>query len=241
VVQSLEPNRFKSYIGRMMTRVSAFFYPIISVMLLGLVPAAHSLELYRYYSAEGNMVVDYRVTREHIAEGYEVLNNEGVVIRVIPRELTVGERERVDAQQKLDELARVEEERLRKWDESLLRRYSTIADIEAARERSLSELRIRVSILKSNQRILKQQVEDYQKQAADQERSGRQVTVAQLRVIEDLQGEIGVTDRAIVDRGQEIEEVAAAYQRDIDRFEMLLEVVELRRTLLAQDRKSANN
>jgi predicted nucleic acid-binding Zn-ribbon protein len=145
----------------------------------------------------------------------------------------------VDAQQKLDELARAEEERLRKWDESLLLRYSTIADIEAARERSLRDLRIRVSILKSNRRSLKLQVENYQMQAADLERSGRQVNVAQLSAIEDLQGEIGTTDRAIVDREQEIEEVAAAYQSDIERFGLLLDVVELRRTLLAQDRGRA--
>lgn len=208
-------------------------------MLLVLAPAAHSRDLYRYYNAEGNMVVDYRVPKEYIAGGYEVLNDEGIVVRVVPRELTEGEREVVDAQQRQDELAEAEKERLRKWDESLLLRYSTIADVEAARERALRELRIRVSILKSNRRSLKQQVENYQRQAADQERSGQQVDVTQLSAIEDLQGEISITERAIVDREREIEQVAAAYQQDIERFGLLLEVVELRRTLLAQDREAA--
>ena len=69
-------------------------------------------------------------------------------------------------------------------------RYSTIEDIEAARERALRDLRIRVSILKSNKRSLKQQVENYQAQAADLERSGKEVDVERLQVIEDLQGEI---------------------------------------------------
>ncbi len=223
----------------MVIRTLVFCYPILSVLLLSLAPAAHSRDLYRYYNAQGSMVVDYRVPTDYVAGGYEVLNEEGVVIRVVPRELTPGEREVVDAQQQLDELARKEEERLRKWDESLLLRYSTIADIEDARERGLRDYRIRVSILKSNRRSLKQQVENYQIQAADQERSGRQVDMAQLSAIEDLQGEIGITDRAIVEREREIDEVAASYQRDIERFELLLEVVELRRTLLAQDRAAA--
>jgi hypothetical protein len=223
----------------MMTQTPAFFSLLVAALLLGLAPAAHSRDLYRYYNTQGSMVVDYRVPTEYVAAGYEVLNDDGVVIRVVPRELTADERNVVDAQQKLDELARAEEERLRKWDESLLLRYSTIADIEAARERSLRDLRIRVSILKSNRRSLKLQVENYQMQAADLERSGRQVNVAQLSAIEDLQGEIGTTDRAIVDREQEIEEVAAAYQSDIERFGLLLDVVELRRTLLAQDRGRA--
>jgi hypothetical protein len=55
--------------------------------------------------------------------------------------------------------------------------------------------------------------------------------------IEDIQFEIEATDRSITEREREIEEVQAAYQRDKDRFRMLLEVVELRRTMLARERE----
>ena len=108
--------------------------------------------------------------------------------------------------------------------------------MEAARERALRDLRIRVSILKSNKRSLKAQVENYQQQAANMERRGETVDVARLTAIENLQHEIEATDRAIVDRQQEIADVSAAYQKDIERFERLLEIVELRRSLLAQER-----
>ena len=213
----------------------------IAVLLLNVAPAVQSRDLYRYYNDEGNMVVDYQVPAKYVGGGYEVLNDVGVVIKVVPRELTEEEKQAVDAQQTLERQALAEQERLRKWDESLLLRYSAIADIEDARERALSELRIRVSILKSNKRSLKHQVENYQAQAADLERSGQQVDVARLRVIEDLQGEINITDRAIADRQLEIEQVSAAYQLDIERFGMLLEVVELRRTLVAQEREAVKN
>ncbi len=134
-------------------------------------------------------------------------------------------------------MARAEEERLRKWDESLLLRYSTVEDIEAARERALRELRIRVNILKSNKRSLKLQVENYQAQAADLERSGKPVDVARLQTIEDLQAEIESTDRSIMDREREIEEVSQAYQLDIERFGQLLDVVELRRSMHSRARE----
>ena len=62
--------------------------------------------------------------------------------------------------------------------------------------------------------------------------------MARLRTIEDLQDEIEVTERSILDREREIEEVAAAYELDIERFRMLLDVVELRRSMLAQERKT---
>ena len=63
---------------------------------------------------------------------------------------------------RLEAAASAEQQRLREWDESLLLRYSTVADIEAARERALRDLRIRLSILKGNKRSLKQQAENYQ-------------------------------------------------------------------------------
>ena len=48
-----------------------------------------------------------------------------------------------------------------------------------------------------------------------------------------IQAEIASTDRSINERAREIEEVSAAYEKDIERFEMLLEVVEMRQSLLA--------
>ena len=155
-------------------------------------------------------------------------------MRVVPRELTEEELANRSAQERLEAEALEEQKRLREWDESLLLRYSSIEDIEAARERELRDLQIRVSILKSNKRSLRQQVETYQAQAADQERLGRSVDAAHLTAIADLQSEIESTDRSIADREEEIAAVRASFQKDIDRFEQLLEVVELRRSLASQ-------
>ncbi|MFK7976023.1 MAG: hypothetical protein AB8C02_07790 [Halioglobus sp.] len=198
--------------------------------------SASARELYRYTNVEGNIVVDYQVPVNYVGSGYEVLNDEGIVIKVVPRALTDEERIVKDAEDRQAAAAKAEEERLRLWDESLMLRYSTVADIEDARDRALRDLQIRLSILKGNRRSLKQKVENYQAQAADLERRGMDVDVARLRTIEDLQTEIGTTERAIVDRELDIEELAGSFQNDIERFEMLLEVVELRRQL-GQERK----
>ena len=204
---------------------------LCAAILLTLPLSANSRDLYRYTNDEGNMVVDHRVPTEYASRGYEVLNEEGIVMKVVPRELTEEELEQQDIQIKMAVAAAAEEERLRKWDESLLLRYSTIEDIEAARERALRDLRIRVSILKSNTRSLKQQVENYQTVAADIERRGGTVDLTRLETIEDLQSEIAITERSVTDRQAEVERVQVDFQLDIDRFEKLLEVVALRRTL----------
>lgn len=207
---------------------------VLAACLLLPVASAANSELYRYTNAEGNVVIDHRVPPEYVSAGYEVLNERGVVMRVVPRELTEEELANRSAQERLEAEALEEQKRLREWDESLLLRYSSIEDIKAARERELRDLQIRVSILKSNKRSLRQQVETYQAQAADQERLGRSVDAAHLTAIADLQGEIESTDRSIADREEEIDAVRASFQKDIDRFEQLLEVVELRRSLASQ-------
>ncbi len=193
--------------------------------------------MYRYTNDLGNMVVDYQVPPGDVDKGYEVLNAKGIVIKVVPRTLTGEERKVADAQQRLEEAALAEEQRLREWDESLLLRYSTVADVEAARDRALMDLRIRVSILKSNKRSLKQHVENNQAQAAELERLGHEVGVELLSSIEDLQLEIEASERAIATRQKEIKAVEAAYQADIERFSVLQEMLEFRRNMVAKQRQ----
>ena len=205
------------------------------LLVLGTTQALAAEKLYRYRNAQGNVVVGYQVPAHAVKGGYEVLNDEGMVIDVVPRELTEEEKKAKDVQNQLDAAAAAEQERLRKWDESLLLRYSTVMDIEAARNRALGDLQIRVSILKGNRRSLKQKVENLQAQAANMERAGMTVDVERLRGIEQMQSEIGATDRAIIDREREIAQLEADFQADIERFGMLQEAVEMRRTLRSRN------
>ena len=185
--------------------------------------------LYRYIDDQGVTVINYSIPPQFVHKGYEILNRDGSVHKVVPRSLTDEEMADRSSKAYQDRVAADESERLRKWDESLLLRYSSIEDIEAARTRSLSELRIRINILRSNVRSLKNQVESNQSRAADIERSGGSVPVELVAAIGGLQSEIAETDRSIQERLREIEVVGQGFQRDIDRFALLLDKVELRK------------
>jgi len=191
-------------------------------------------QMYRYTNDEGNKVIAYQVPPEYVSRGYEVLSPTGALIRVVPRQPGEGERADLDARARIEREAARERERLQKWDESLLLRYSSIEDIEAARERALTELRVRVSILRGKLRSLKQQVENYQALAADQERQGKAVSPQHLAAISDLRSEIGVTERAINDRQNEIASVDESYDRDVKRFSSLLDIVEMRKNMTGE-------
>ncbi|MFT4767210.1 MAG: hypothetical protein ACI8RN_000335 [Glaciecola sp.] len=195
--------------------------------------SAQSRQMYRYTNAEGHAVVGYQVPPEYVANGYDILSAMGALVAVVPRTLDAGERDGLNSEARLEREAVEDRERLRRWDESLLLRYSTIEDIEAARDRELRDLRIRVSILKGKLRSLKQQVENYQALAADQERQGNAVSVEHLSAIDDLQADIAATERAVSDRQMEIATVEANYQKDIERFTTLLDVVKMRKSMSA--------
>jgi hypothetical protein len=184
--------------------------------------------MYRYVNDEGTVVIGHSVPPQFVHRGYKELNPDGTVNRVVKPTLT--QEERASRSQELIEMELAEKEarRLKKYDESLLLRYSSIEDIEAARDRALDELKVRVSILRSNLRSLKLQVENNQARAADIERSGGAVPVEIVSVIDGLRDEIVEAERAIADRSREMDVVKEGYQGDIERFALLLDKVRFR-------------
>jgi hypothetical protein len=187
---------------------------------------AEEQRLYRYINNDGVVVVDWQIPAEYIAKGYQVLNEQGIVIdRVEP--LAEG----VDGEQL--RRARLAADAERRRDESLLRKYSTVADIEAARDRALRELKIRISILKSNLRSFRQTIENQQLQIATAERQGEAVSTVALEKIATLRAEIASTERAIAEREKEAEDLSALYEKDMQRFAEIADLVDVRRRMSA--------
>jgi len=184
--------------------------------------AAPAAKLYRYTDNRGVVAIDDHVPPEFARNGYEVLTPDGRVIQTVPRQLTGEEGERKRA-------AEAEAKRLRDWDQSLLLRYSTVEDIAAARDRAMREFDIRISILHSNLLSVKSQIENDQAKAADLERRGVAVPKGIVDNIDMLKREIADTTESIAQKQREKDGVLASYQRDIERFKTLRDVVEFRR------------
>ena len=95
-------------------------------------------------------------------------------------------------------------------DTFLLRRYSTIQDIEAARDRSLRELDIRIAILNSQRDILSQQLALHQ---AALEKTGPSVEAAshyEKETVAALKAEIQSLDEASEGRRKQAAALAQA-------------------------------
>lgn len=212
----LERGGLRFYSGVMKTRLPAL---ILGALLA--VPVAAGGQLYRYTNSEGTVVIDDRIPSDYVSQGYEILNQQGKVVEVIPPRRTAEEALQAARTQEAETAAR-------ERDRNLLLRYSTVEDIEIARDRVLKDLQVRIRILESNRNTLSQSLASYQSEAADAERRGEQTSAAVIKELDVLQEELDSNEQRIAARRAELDEVSAGYARDIARFEEILDLVRLR-------------
>ena len=201
--------------------------PVVLIVFCLNLQAAN--QLYRYVNDEGVSVINFKIPPEFVHKGYDIINPDGSLIRKIPRELSKEELSLRNTDESRARFAEEEEKRLRAWDNSLMLRYSSIEDIEAAQERAMRDLKVRISILKSNLSTIKSQIEREQLKAANIERSGGQVPEEISANIDILRLEIEDTEQSIIARRDEIESVNTAFMRDMNRFATLQDRVNMRR------------
>lgn len=140
---------------------------------------AGATELYRYTDDQGVTVLGRQgVPPEFIGKGYEVLNDQGRVIKVVPPAPNAEEMQRL-----LADKARASS------DAQLLRLYSTPEDIERARDRKLAELDGLIGVARSNLQSARLQQDNLQSQAAEHERAGREVPEHLLAQIDNQKDE----------------------------------------------------
>ncbi len=172
--------------------------------------------LFRYTDDQGQIVLNDTLPPSAAGRGYEIIRPDGRVVKRVEPAIseTVSEAARLEQE---------EAERRRKWDESLLLRYSDVADIEAAKKRAMSDIRVRISILKGNLSYLKTQVEREEFRAAEADRQGMEVSEELKDAIRTHKIQIGDVEELINARQAELDETAARYDRDMRRFAILLD------------------
>ncbi|MCH2338778.1 DUF4124 domain-containing protein [Pseudomonas sp. NPDC047963] len=184
-----------------------------ALLLLGLLAAtAAQAELYRYVDDKGVVVLDrHGVPPQFIGRGYEVLNDQGRVTQVVPPAPTAQERKLL-----LEAKARAE------TDAQLLRLYASVADVERAKARRLSELDSVIGITRGNLQSLRTQQANLQSQAANHERAGRKVPEQLLVQIDNLAKEQASLKRDVERYKQTRKQAEVSYGRERERVAELL-------------------
>jgi hypothetical protein len=183
-------------------------------LLLGLLlpVVAGAAELYRYVDDKGTTVLSRQgVPPEHIGKGYEVLNDQGRVIQVIPPAPSAEEMKLI-----LADKARA------RSDAQLLRLYSTPEDVERARARKLAELDGLIGVARGNLQSVRTQQANLQSQAADHERAGRTVPAHLLAQIDSQKAEQARLKGEILRYQAAHKEADSSFNAERDRLKELL-------------------
>ncbi|MFT5578490.1 MAG: hypothetical protein ACI9WS_001245 [Paraglaciecola psychrophila] len=214
---------------------------VVAVLIAGTISSAISAAgvLYRYHNDNGTPVINHQIPPEYVERGYDILSSDGNLLRTVPRALSAEELQERSTDESKARYAEREALRMRAWDESLLLRYSSTEDIDAAQQRAMKELNIRVSILKSNLSATKSQIERGQLEAANIERRGAEAPAEMTGNIEIMKLEIEDIEQSIVTRREEIAAMKVDFERDKTRFESLHDQVRMRRQPLAPSSATA--
>lgn len=166
-------------------------------LLCSLPLATQAVELYRYVDSNGITVISRQgVPSNVIGNGYEVLNEQGRVVRVVPRALTAEEH-----------LQQQEAKRQAEQDRQLMRLYSHVEDVERAAARKQAELDALTGLVRRNMSDLQQDRSQLLNEAANQERAGRSIS-------DELRQQIASLNQQEQKYLQDI----ASYQRQKDEF-----------------------
>ena len=201
---------------RWSTLLLVWFTVVVGGLSASRLAGAAEKVFYRYVNDDGVQVLDHRIPPEYAQNGYEIVSVTGQVIKVVEPAISKAEAEKAAAERRV-------REHLKKWDESLRRRYSAIEDIEAAKKRKLLQLEANISILRTNITGIREQIVSQQSRAAGIERLGKPVPENLLDNIKILQMELETTQEQVEQRVDEYEKLAAKYDRDIERFQKISE------------------
>ena len=205
--------------------------PFIAVLLLvvglALAPAVMA-EMYRYKDEQGKTVLGNTLPREARSKGYEILNNNGRVIETVPpapTEEEIAERKR---QKELERKRREQKKKQEKIDKRLLRQYSSPDDAARSLHRKLRERFSTIKLKIGNIRSLNSQIADEQNQAANMERSGKEVPDSLRKKMERLRADKSEVMKEIQ---KELGEVEATREEFRDRIKRLEELTDKKRSM----------
>lgn len=174
---------------------------------------------YRYENDHGQKVITQAMPPQYVHKGYEILNDSGRVIKVVPRALTEAERAAL-SQQERDK--RVEAEQLER-DRRLLSIFSSPEDAERARERKLEAIDVYINVTRGNINKLQGDYNNAQAQAAQKERAGHAIPEFLVEKMDNLQRQLHEAEDSIVDKKKEKEMIRQEYAKDIERLRYLVE------------------
>ena len=194
---------------------------LVTLTLLLVSQVAFGKNFYRYKDSDGRLIVKDYLPDEAVIVGYEVINEQGRVLQVVPPEMTTEEKEAARIKEQQLEALQKKQMEERRRDILLMRQYKTIEDIRRTENNQTAALRANIDLLNGHNSNLNDKLEELQSRAANFERQGKAVPQNTLKEIEATKSQIQTNKNSITRYEEKIKAIAEQFQRDLVRFKEL--------------------
>ena len=160
------------------------------------------------------------VPPEYTQQRIEVLNDQGIVIKIIQPRKTKAQLAQ-DAHAAKQQEARDER---RRQDMILIKTYAKESDLLLSRDKQLAAVDGTITIANGNLRILTGSLEQLQKQAANHERAGEQVPKQLITDIDSVKTQISENEKYLARKQQKRKNLKQQFAADLARYRKLKQV-----------------
>ena len=189
---------------------------ILTIMLLA--TSAHAAKMYRWVDKDGNVHYSDKVPPEAAQQERKVLNEQGVETEKLDRQLTdeeIAEKNRLAAEEEAKQ--RVVDER-NKRDEMLRQSYTTVAEMENARDGRITAIESQILVTSRSIDTLEQRLSGTEAQAKRLNDGGKEVPPNLRQQIDKTRAELLENQKFLMARRAEQEKIRGEFNEDIARF-----------------------
>jgi len=199
-----------------------FLWSVFFLCLLLLSGPLHAEKEYIkcWKNAEGLTECGNRIPRQFYNQRIRYVDDKGVTRKVKERAKT---REELEAEQEMQKLMAQEAEQKRKakeYDIVLLKTYLTIDDLLASLNSKLSIIQSRSKIQQSTLELKKREFGNLVRQAADMERSGKQISGKLAKQLDRVRSELRNLQSQLSSDEQNTQDIKNTFAHDVERFMM---------------------
>lgn len=176
---------------------------------------------YRWVDENGTTQISDRVPADAARFRVEVLNNRGMVVRVM--EAAMNEEERAAAARRAEEEAAAEAaaEAQARRDNMLLQSYTSVSDLERARDGRLQALAAQIRVSRAAVENLQENVDTLQAQVDQRQQNQQPVPEDLTNRLATAREQLEANERFAVAREQEYAQIEASFTADIARYREL--------------------
>jgi len=176
---------------------------------------------FRWHDAQGVVHYSDSIPPEAVRFGYDVVDDQGLLVRHVDREKTPAERAAAAAEAARLAAAKRATEQQELADRQLLSAYPNEAELKEAHQAKLAQMQQSINTTQSNLRSQEQSLADLLAHAAELERNGQPVPAYLRKRVADQRQSVADERNEVARMQREREQTAQQFDAEMQRYRML--------------------